>query len=243
MRKRRETLPGVPPGKEPRIASIRWWVQLDSLLEALESNSFSGAEVPSPTITDPETPVAEAPLASSAPTPPSSRLPVDPPPAVNPVGVAPEPSPVEAPEATGVSPNPRDRTRRLAIIATVVVVATGIAYLVGSTLGGLVDGGGPSVGQLATENSGELEIVSHRFAGDGTTTSDWFNPITEFRAVWTEVPTGDVTVTLEDDTETVVTITPEVDGAERVFIPAGTYRLTVRTDGPWALDLVRVLDG
>ena len=240
--------------------------ELDSLLDALSDISADQSREPDvtgptevgptevgPTEVEPTTPLLGAPSemgrSQSVPAaPPPTELPT-----TRPSGAREERSDIDDPArgiasgttgTDGVSPaSPASRKRRLVIVA-IVLVTTAMVVLIGDTLGGLI-GGGASDGEAGTEQTSQspptVEIVTHRFSGTGSSTTDWFSTGTEFRAVWDEAPETASEVALETESGTRITITPESGTGAQTFFPPDTYHLIVETDDPWAIRLVRVV--
>jgi hypothetical protein len=148
--------------------------------------------------------------------------------------VAPIPAVEPTTRPTGVD---RFLTRRSAIFAGVTVFATLVAYLVGTTLGGVT---GPTASPDETSvTAPTVQVVSHEFSGDGPATTVWFTAIADFQIESTGTGDDVPQLALEAEDGEIQPVTMEGDLS--TAIGPGKYRIVVDTPGTWSLRVLRVV--
>lgn len=129
-------------------------------------------------------------------------------------------------------------TRRFASFALLTLVATLVAYLVGTTLGGVT---GPTTASPddTSVTTPTVRVVTHEFSGQSAATTVWFTAISDFSIESTG--TGDGVPQLALETEDGEIRPVSMEGDVSTAIGPGKYRIVVDTAGDWSLRVLRVV--
>lgn len=205
--------------------------ELDSLLGALGDADPSDEPVP----IRPTPQVQSKPTASARP----GRSATDPPLQDDPYAAN------EAPPASRPADDPATRpagakqllTRRTAFFAVLTLVATAVAYMMGTALGGVTGPAAtPDDTSVATPT---VQVVTHEFSGEGAAITAWFTAISEFQIASTDTNDGVPRLALETEDGEIQPVA--IESGVTAAIGPGRYRIVIDTPGDWSLRVLRVV--